>query len=155
MNRRDDLARGRTSGGTLIHNGTFYQSQAICSLAVPLIQSCFQGFSVTEVGCAELFPAGFLSATVAAVTMTAVAAAADPEYGPAFAPTTNPLSENIFAGLSHSHPKARLDIGCGSWQPICSVITLALSRDTALGSGRGHGRGLLLSRPSRYETTRR
>ena len=110
--RRDDSAAGISAAGTLIHNGTFRQASTIGSLSVPLIQSCFQGFSVTEVGRTELFTTGFLSATITAVTLTAVATAADPEYGPAFAPPAKPLSENIFEGLSHSHPKARLDIGC-------------------------------------------
>jgi hypothetical protein len=110
---------------------------------------------MSEVSCTPLFPERFLSATVTAVAMATIAAAADPEDCAAFAPSAKSLSQNIFGRLSHSHPKARLDIGCGSWQLICSVMTLALSRDTALGSGRGHGRGLLLSRPFRYETTRR
>ncbi len=108
---------------------------------------------MSEVSCPPLFPARFLPATVATVAMATIMPAADPKDRTAFAPSAKSLSQNIFGRLSHSHPKARLDIGCSSWQLICSVITLALSRDTALGSGRGHGWGLLLSRPSRYETT--
>jgi hypothetical protein len=108
--------RRRSFRGTLIHNGVFCQASTICSLAIPLIQSCFQGLSVTEVRCTALFPARFLPTTVTAITMTAVTAAVDPEDRSTFAPSTNSLSENIFAGLSHSHPKARLDIDCSSWQ---------------------------------------
>jgi hypothetical protein len=116
MNRSDDLARGKASRGTLIHNGTFYLAQTIGALAITLIQSCLGRLSITAVGCPVLFTARFLPATVAAIPMPTIAAAADPEYGTAFRPPANPLSENIFARLSHSHPKARLDIGCRKWQ---------------------------------------
>ena len=117
----------------MIHNGTFCQAETIGPLAIPLIQSCFQGLSVTEVRCTALFPTRFLPTTVTAVPMSAVAAAVDPEDRSTFAPSTNSLSENIFAELSHSHPKARLDIGCSSWQ-LRNYNTVNLSlRDVVNG----------------------
>ncbi len=133
MNRVDDLARGKASGGTLIHNGTFCLTQTIGSLAISLIQSCLGRFYITEVGCPVLFPNSFLPATVTAVPMSTIAAAADPEYGTAFLPPTNPLSENIFAELSHSHPKARLDIGCRKWQLRNYNVDNLLSGDVVTG----------------------
>jgi len=76
---------------------------------------------MSKVSCSPLFPPRFLSATLTAVAMTTIMAAADPEDRTAFAPSAKSLSQNIFRRLSHPHPKARLDIDCGSWQLICSV----------------------------------
>ena len=115
--RRDDAARGENARGTLIHNGNCSQPLAIRSLAVSLIKSSFGRVSMTTVGCSTLLSTSFAAAIVAAVLLTMVAPAADPEKGIAFAPTANPLAQNIFSGLSHLHPKARLD----KWPPIMSA----------------------------------
>jgi hypothetical protein len=55
--------------------------------------------------------------TLAAILLDMIATAADPEYGVTSAPAAKPLTENIFGGLSHLHPKAGLD----RWPPIMSA----------------------------------
>ncbi len=115
-NRRDDIVRGRFGRGTLIHNGIFSQPFPIGFLTVPLIKPSFYSLTVTTVCIATLLPPRFTAATVTAILMTAITATAYPKNRAAFAPPTNPLMENNFSRVSHSHPKARLDISYRSWQ---------------------------------------
>ena len=114
--RRDDIASGRFMGGTLIHNGNCRQPLSIGFLAVPLIKPSFRSLPVTKVCSSTLLPARFVAAMVAAILLAAIAATADPKYRTAPLPPAKPLTENIFSRVSHSHPKARLDNGCRSWQ---------------------------------------
>ena len=64
---------------------------------------------MTEVCSPTLLAAGFGAATVAAILLAVIAAAADPENRVTFVPAAKPLAENIFRVVSHSHLKARLD----------------------------------------------
>jgi len=107
--RRDDAASIQRLWGTLIHNGKCGSTPAISSLPVALIKSSFQGFSMAEVCSSTLLSAGFGTATLAAILLAVIAAAADPENRVTFVPTAKPLAENIFSVASHSHSKARLD----------------------------------------------
>jgi len=93
----------------LIHNGKCGPTPAIGSLPVALIKSSFQGFSMAEVCSSTLLSAGFGAATLIAILLAVIAAAADPENRVTFVPTAKPLAENIFRVASHSHSKARLD----------------------------------------------
>ena len=112
---RDDVCGGGGSG-TLIHNGICCPSLAIGSLTVPLIKLCFESFSITKVCRAPLFPAGLLTASVAAILMASITMAANAKECAALVPSANPLSQNIFCSVSHPHLKARLDNGRQSCQ---------------------------------------
>jgi len=114
--RREDFVRGRLDGGTLIHNGNCRQPSSIGLLTVPLVEPPFRSAPMTEICSPTLLPPRFAPATVVAILLAAVTPAADPEYGAAPLCPANPLPENVFSRLSHSHPKARLDNGCRSWQ---------------------------------------
>jgi hypothetical protein len=114
--RPKDTAGRRGIRGTLIHNENRSQSLAIGFLSVLLVKSSFESLSVTKVCRAPLFPARLAAAMVTAILLTPIAAATDPKYRPALEPTANPLTQNIFSGVSHSHQKARLDNGCRSCQ---------------------------------------
>jgi len=107
--RRDDAASIQRLWGTLIHNGKCGPTPAIGSLPVALIKSSFQSFSMAQVRSSTLLSAGFGAATLAAILLSVIAAAADPENCVTFVPTAKPLAENIFRAVFHSHPKARLD----------------------------------------------
>lgn len=64
---------------------------------------------MTQVCRSTLLAARFGPATLAAILLAMIAAAADPEGGVAFLPAAKPLAESIFGVGSHSHLKARLD----------------------------------------------
>ena len=152
--RRDDV--GRCGGrGTLIHNGNCNPSLAISPLSVSLIKFCFESFSVTEVRCTPLFSARFLTALITAVLMAPIASTADAKQRPALAPSANSLAQNIFSGVSHSHPKVRLDNGRQSCQLSCGCIKSFFSKEV-LPSGLGRwnrSRPLLLNLPNEITRT--
>ena len=106
---RDDAASIQMIEGTLIHNGKCGPTPAISPLPVALIQSSFRSSSMAEVCSSALCPAGFDAAMLAAILLATIAAAADPEDGVTLLPAANPLTQNIFGGMSHLHTKARLD----------------------------------------------
>lgn len=114
--RRRNVASATPWGGTLIHNGNFGESLTVGSLAVSLVESSFGSFTVAQVGSSALLSAGLNAAIVAAVAMSPVALAANPEKGPTFMPPAKPLTQNIFHGRNHPRPKARLDNGRRSCQ---------------------------------------
>lgn len=127
--RREDFVRGRHDGGTLIHNGNCRQSSSIGLLTVPLVESPFRSSPMTQIRSSTLLPPCFATAMVAAILLAPVTPAADPEYGAAPLCPAKPLPESIFSRVSHSHPKARLDNGCRSWQLNGgSVDTLSIER---------------------------
>jgi hypothetical protein len=108
--RGDDVCIAGGSG-TLIHNGICCPSLAIGSLTVPLIKPSFESFAMAKVCSSPLFPAGLLTASIAAVLMAPITMAANAKECAALVPSANPLSQNIFSSVSHSHLKARLDNG--------------------------------------------
>jgi hypothetical protein len=143
--RRDDVGRWGGSG-TLIHNGNCSPSQAISLLSVSLIKSCFESFSITEVCCALLFPAGFLTTLIAAVLMAPIASAANAKQRHAFVPSANSLAQNIFNDASHLHPKGRLDSSRRSCQLSNGCINIPHTHEVLpLGLGRWNDRGLFFS----------
>lgn len=146
MHRRDDVASGRCLGGTLIHNGNCGQPLSIGFLAVPLVKPSFRRLAVTKVCSATLFPARFAAAMIAAITLTPIAAAADPKYRPTPEPPAKPLTQNIFSGVSHPHPKARLDNSRRSCQlSDGNTDNLLLERCCQWTPVAEHDRGLLCS----------
>jgi hypothetical protein len=83
---------------------------------------------------------------VAAVLLAPIAAAADPKYRPATTPSAKPLTQNIFSGVSHPHPKVRLDNGCFSCQLIVGFKdNLSHERFCQWTPVAEHDRGLLRS----------
>jgi hypothetical protein len=101
---------------------------------------------VAEVCSAALCSAGFDAAMLAAILLAMVAAAAYPEDSVTLLPAANPLTENIFSGMSHLHPKARLDNGRRSCQLMDGYLeNLSTERKLPMGLGRGYDRGLLCS----------
>jgi hypothetical protein len=92
---------------------------------------------VAEVCRSSLGTTSFVAAAIAAITLSPIAAAAYPENGAAFTPAAKPLTQNIIYGVSHSHPKARLDNGrrsCqlndGGWTPLTREV---LPKRTPIG----------------------
>jgi phenylalanyl-tRNA synthetase beta subunit len=71
---------------------------------------------VTAVGQAVLLPARLLPTEVAAVVLSPVTVATDPEDLATAAGTTNSLTEDNFAVGRHPRPKGGLDNGNRSWQ---------------------------------------
>ena len=135
--RRKDAASRRRLRGTLIHNGKCSESLAIGFLTVPLIKSPFESFPVTKVCSAPLFPTSFLATLIAAVLMTPITTAANPKYRSAVVPSANPLTQNIFGGVSHLHLKARLDNGHRSCQLSDGCINKPPTHEVLpLGPGR-------------------
>lgn len=122
-NRRSgDCVRGDLGLGTLIHNGNSHQTLPIGLLAVPLVKPSLERSTMSKVCGSTLFPSRSMAAEVAAIPMAAIATAADPKYRAALVPPAKSLSESIFDGVSHSHPKARLDNSCRKWQPSAGYL---------------------------------
>ena len=76
---QQDPAAERRTKGTLIRHAGSDPASAILSLAVPVIESSFGALLVATVGEAPLLPIGLLAAQRAAVALSPVAVAADPE----------------------------------------------------------------------------
>ena len=114
--RHEDFASGKPDRGTLIHNGNCCPPSPIGPLTVPLVKPPFRSAPMTEVCGSTLLSPSFAPAMLGAISLAAVTPAANPEYGAAPLGPAKPLTENIFSRVSHSHPKARLDNGCRSWQ---------------------------------------
>ena len=105
--------------GTLIrHAGT---AMAIPALPVTMIELSFQASLVPVVGAAALPPPGFHTTGLAAVTLPAVAVAADPENRVASDSRTNALTKDHLAMPIHVRPEAGLDNGDRSWQVRTSL----------------------------------
>jgi hypothetical protein len=81
-----------------------------------VIELSFNTALMTQVCGASLLAPPFAAAEVAAILLPPVAAAADPEDGPAAFGPAKPLTQNNFARVIHSRLKARLDISRRSWQ---------------------------------------
>jgi hypothetical protein len=144
--RHGDLASRTFLEGTLIHNGGCSQPAPISPLTIPLVQPPFWSLAMTTVRRSTLLPARFVAATVAAILMAPVTAAADPEYRAALRPPAKPLTEKIFSCVSHSRPKARLDNSSRSWQLNGGCVDNLSQREVLpMDPGRAHGRGLLYS----------
>ena len=88
----------------------------IRALAIAMVLAPFRALLVTAVGQAVLLPARLLSTKVAAVVLSTVAVAADPEDLATAAGTANSLTEDNFGVGRHPRPKVGLDNGDGSWQ---------------------------------------
>ena len=88
----------------------------ILALAVAMVLAPFRTLLVAVVGQAVLLPARLLPTEAAAVMLSPVTMAADPEDLTTVAGTTNSLTEDNFDVGRHPRPKVGLDNGDRSWQ---------------------------------------
>jgi hypothetical protein len=88
----------------------------ILALAIAMVLAPFQALLVTAVGQAVLLPARLLSTELAAVVLSSVTMATDPEDLATAAGTANSLTEDNFGVGRHPRPKVGLDNGDRSWQ---------------------------------------
>jgi hypothetical protein len=88
----------------------------ILALAIAMVLAPFRTLLVAAVGQAVLLPARLLPTEVAAVVLSPVTVATDPEDLATAASTANSLAEDNFAVGRHPRPKVGLDNGDRSWQ---------------------------------------
>ena len=88
----------------------------IRALAIAMVLAPFRALLVPAVGQAVLLPARLLSTELAAVVLSPVTVATDPENLVAAASTANSLTKDNFAVGRHPRPKVGLDNGDRSWQ---------------------------------------
>lgn len=87
-----------------------------------MIELSFRASLVAVVGAASLLAAGFVTAGVAAVTLSVIAVPADPEHCVATDARTNALTKNDLAMTIHVRPEAGLDNSDRSWQVKTSLL---------------------------------
>ena len=95
---------------------------AVSALAVAMIESSFRASLVPVVGATPLPTTGFGAAAVAAITLSAVAVATDPENCMASDSRTNALTKDHLAMPIHVRRQAGLDNGDRSWQLKTSLL---------------------------------
>ena len=88
----------------------------ILPLAIAMVLAPFRTLLVAVVGQAVLLPARLLPTEAAAVMLSPVTMAADPEDLATAAGTANSLTEDNFDAGRHPRPKVGLDNGDRSWQ---------------------------------------
>ena len=88
----------------------------ILALAIAMVLAPFRTLLMAVVGQAVLLPARLLPTEVAAVVLSPVTMAADPEDLATAAGTANSLTEDNFDVGRHPRPKVGLDNGDRSWQ---------------------------------------
>jgi hypothetical protein len=89
---------------------------AIVALPVTMVFSSFGALLVAPVGATALLPASFGLTGRAAITLSPIAVATDPEHGVAFAAAADSLTENNLAMTRHPRCQVGLDNGDRSWQ---------------------------------------
>jgi hypothetical protein len=88
----------------------------ILALAIAMVLAPFRTLLVTAVGQAVLLLARSLPTELAAVVLSPVTVATDPEDLATTAGTTNSLTEDNFGVGRHPRPEVGLDNGDRSWQ---------------------------------------
>lgn len=79
-----------------------------------MVEPPFGSLLVAAVGAASLPEPCLLTASDAAIALTAVTLGTEKEQRAAFAVQTNPWSQNYFARSRHAYSQAALDNGYGS-----------------------------------------
>lgn len=82
-------------------------------LPVAMIEPAFGATLMPEVGLKTLPAPGVVTASQAAIALSAVAVAAEPEHGVTLLPEANSLPKNNFAVILHLPSRAGLDNGNG------------------------------------------
>ena len=106
---QQDPATERRTKGTLIRHAGIGAASAILALTIPMIESSFGALLVATVGEAPLLPIGLLAAQRAAVTLSPVAMAADPEPLATCHVPAKALTQNDFA--RDRHPRSQAGTG--------------------------------------------
>jgi hypothetical protein len=89
---------------------------AIVALPIAMVFSSFGALLVATVSTTALLTASFGLTGRAAITLSPIAAATDPEHGVALAAAAHPLTENNLALTRHLRRQVGLDNGDRSWQ---------------------------------------
>jgi len=107
---------GKPAKGTLIRHALLAAPLAVGVLTIPMIETAFRALLVAAVRLVAFLAARFLSATRAAVPLSAITMTAQIENSEARGEAANPLTENSWAGSGHRSPEAELDNRRRSWQ---------------------------------------
>ena len=113
---RWDSALGGKSLGRYIRHASSQVAPPILALAIAMVLTSFRALLVAAVGQAVLLSACLLPTKRAAVVLSSVTVATDPENLATAAGTTNSLTKDNFAVGRHPRPKVGLDNGHRSWQ---------------------------------------
>jgi hypothetical protein len=90
--------------------------QAIPLLAIAVVEAAFRAPLIPAVGAAVLVEARFSPATRAAIALSPITVAADPENCLASIAVANSLPQNPLAKYVHTFSQKGLDNGSRSWQ---------------------------------------
>ena len=110
-----------------------------------MVFSSFGALLVATVGTTALLTAGFGLAGHAAITLSPIAAATDPEHSVALAAAANPLTENNLALTRHPRRQVGLDNGDRSWQGRSIPMDGRLMKVANRGPRRHKRRGPVLA----------
>jgi len=113
---RWDSAFGGKSLGRYIRHASSQVAPPILALAVAMVLTSFRTLLVAAVGQAVLLSACLPPTKRAAVVLSSVTVATDPENLATAAGTANSLTKDNFAVGRHPRPKVGLDNGDRSWQ---------------------------------------
>ena len=114
--RGRQVARGKWLRARSIRHAGQCPTLTVGSLSVAVIESTFGGLLVKTVSPSALFVAVLREAALTAVTLPAVAGAADPEQRPAERVATTALSKNKLIALAHACPGRAMDKDRRLWE---------------------------------------
>jgi len=113
---RWDSALGGKSLGRYIRHASSQVAPPILALAIAMVLTPFRTLLMAAVGQAVLLSACLLPTKMAAVVLSSVTVATDPENLVTAASTANSLTKDNFAVSRHPCPEVGLDNGDRSWQ---------------------------------------
>jgi hypothetical protein len=119
--QRHSALGGKQAGRYIRHAGPWV-APPIFALAIAMVLAPFRTLLVAAVGQAVLLPARLLPTEVAAVVLSPVTVATDPEDLATTAGTTNSLTQDNFGEGRHPRPKVGLDNGDRSWQLETNLV---------------------------------
>lgn len=102
--------------GRYIRHASSPVTPPILALAITMVLTPFRTLLMAVVGQTMLLSTGLLPTKMAAVVLSSVTVATDPENLVTAAGTTNSLPKDDFAVGRHPRPKVGLDNGDRSWQ---------------------------------------
>lgn len=110
----DSAHRAKSLGRYIRHASS--QVAPVRALAIAMVLTSFRALLMAAVGHAVLFSACSQPTELAAVVLSAVTVATDPENSVTAAGTANSLPEDNFGVGRHPRPEVGLDNGDRSWQ---------------------------------------
>jgi hypothetical protein len=114
---------------------------AILALPVAMVFSSFWALLVATVGTASLSPLSLGLTGPAAIALSPIAVATDPEHRVAITAAADPLTENNFAMTRHPRRQVGLDNGDRSWQGRTILVDGYLMKVANRGPRRRKRRG--------------